>query len=165
MIGSSNFIVAFDSKDNTRCAIFTSICEIQSFITTWSTMSSYCWTCILAFYFFLVLVYQKGKLAARLIPLYNIIAWLGPLCIAVPMLVFGKLGYAPYVTSNWCYIKDDNGDPLTKKPFVILYILLGGNFWQVISYIVVLVLYIRIRWKFVKVRSSIECLPFASCIV
>ena len=155
VIGSSNFIIAFDSKDNKRCAIFTSICEVQSFITTWSTMSSYCWTCILAFYFFLVLVYQKGKLAARLIPLYNIIAWLGPLCIVGPMLVFGKLGYAPYVASNWCYIKDSNGDPLTKKPDVILYILLGGKFWEVISYIVVLALYIRIRWKFVKVSKII----------
>ena len=96
----------------------------------------------------LVLVYQKGKLAARLIPLYNIIAWLGPLCIVGPMLVFGKLGYAPYVASNWCYIKDSNADPLTKKPDVILYILLGG-------YIVLLMLYIRIRWKFVKVNRPI----------
>ena len=94
IIGSTNFIVAFDSKDNTRCAIFTSVCEVQSFITTWSTMSSYCWTCILAFYFFLILVYQKGKFATRLIPLHNVIAWLGPLCIIGPMLVFGKLGYA-----------------------------------------------------------------------
>ena len=115
IFGSTNFIVAFDSKDNTRCAIFTSVCEVQSFITTWSTMSSYCWTCILAFYFFLILVYQKGKFATRLIPLYNIIAWLGPLCIIGPMLVFGKLGYALYVAANWCYIKDSNGGPLTKK--------------------------------------------------
>ena len=34
IIGSSNFIVAFDSKDKTRCAIFTSICEVQRVITT-----------------------------------------------------------------------------------------------------------------------------------
>ena len=154
IIGSSNFIVAFDSKDKTRCAIFTSICEVQSFITTWSTMSSYCWTCILAFYFFLVLVYQKGKLAARLIPLYNIIAWLGPLCIVGPMLVLGKLGYAKYVASNWCYIKDHSLLPLTKKADVILYILFAGKFWEIISYVVVLALYIRIRWKFVKVSKN-----------
>ena len=51
----------------------------------------------------------------RLIPLYNVIAWLGPLCIIGPMLVFGKLGYALYVAANWCYIKDSNGGPLTKK--------------------------------------------------
>lgn len=151
IIGSSNFIAAFDSKDSTKCAIFTDICEIQSFITTWSTMSSYCWTCILAFYFFLVLVYQKGKLAANLIPLYNIIAWLSPLFIVGPMLVFGKLGYAPYVASNWCYIKDVDEAPLTKKPLIIVCILLGGKLWEVISYIVVMVLYIRIRWSFKKV--------------
>ena len=156
IIGSSNFIATFDSKDSTRCVIFTYICEIQSFVTTWSTMSSYCWTCILAFYFFLVLVYQKGKLAARLLPFYNIFAWLAPLCIVGPMLVFGKLGYAPYVASNWCFIRDYSGYPLTEKPFVILYILVGGKLWEVISYIVVLALYIGIRWKFVKVSCRLE---------
>lgn len=154
IIGSSNFIAAFDSNDSAECSVFTSICEIQSFITTWSTMSSYCWTCILAFYFFLVLVYQKGKLAAKLIPLYNIIAWLGPLCIVGPMLVFGKLGYAPYVASNWCYIKDASNEALTKKPLIILYILLGGKLWEILSYIIVLVLYIRIRWSFRKVSKQ-----------
>ena len=154
IIGSSNFIAAFDSNDSAECSVFTSICEIQSFITTWSTMSSYCWTCILAFYFFLVLVYQKGKLAAKLIPLYNIIAWLDPLCIVGPMLVFGKLGYAPYVASNWCYIKDASNEALTKKPLIILYILLGGKLWEILSYIIVLVLYIRIRWSFRKVSKQ-----------
>ena len=42
IMGSVNFLVNFkDQKDN-DCPAFTSICEIQSFITTWSTMSSYC---------------------------------------------------------------------------------------------------------------------------
>ena len=153
IIGSSNFIAAFDTTNSQKCAVFNSICEVQSFITTWSTMSSYCWTCILAFYFFLVLVYQKGKLAARLIPLYNIIAWLSPLLIVGPMLVFGKLGYAPYVASNWCYIKDIGEEPLTKKPMIVVYILLGGKLWEIISYVVVIVLYVRIRWSFKKVRD------------
>lgn len=166
IIGSSNFIAAFNSEDSNTCSTFTSICEIQSFITTWSTMSSYCWTCILAFYFFLVLVYQKGALAARLIPLYNIIAWLGPLCIVGPMLVFGKLGYAPYVASNWCYIKDTAAAPLTKKLPVIVYILLAGKLWEVISYIVVMVLYIRIRWSFKKVSNdSIFLLCHAQSVI
>ena len=38
-----------------------------------------------------------------------------------------------------------------KKPDVILYILLGGKFWEIISYIILLVFYIRIKLKFVKV--------------
>ena len=158
ILGSLNFNAAFDSKDSTRCAVFTSICEIQSFITTWSTMSSYCWTCILAFYYFLYLVYpKKRRLASRLLPLYNVIAWLGPLCIAFPMLVFGKLGYAPFVTSNWCYIKDTKGDPLTMKPVIIVYILLGRDLWQILSYIVVALLYIRIKFAKVGVYSQYCC--------
>ena len=158
IIGSVNFNTAFGSKDFTRCTVFINICEIQSLVTTWSSMSSFCWTTILAFYFFLVMVYRKGKLAERLIPLYNIIAWLAPLCIVGPMLIFGKLGYAPYVTSNWCFIKDYTDKPLTKKPLIILYILLGRKFWEIISYIVVLVFYIRIRWRIRKVSIvMIKC--------
>ena len=157
LLGSVNFNTAFGSKDPARCAIFISICEIQSFITTWSTISSFCWTTILALYFFLVLVFRKGKLAEKLIPLYNIIAWVGPLCIVGPMLVFGKLGYAPYVTSNWCFIKDYSKKPLIEKPLLILYILLGRKLWEVISYIVVLVFYIWIRWNIRKV-----CRPYQS---
>ena len=160
IIGSSNFIVGFDSKDTHKCEIFNNICEIQSFVTTWSTMSSYCWTCILAFYFFLVVVYQKGKLAARLIPLYNVIAWLFPLCIVGPLLVFGKLGYAPYVASNWCYIKDLDDGPLTKKPSIIGFILLGGKFWEIVSYVVVMVLYVRIRWRYKKVSKTLYNFPW-----
>ncbi len=129
IIGSINFLVNFkDQKVDHDCPAFTSICEIQSFITTWSTMSSYCWNSILAFYFFLILVYGNKKLANRLIPLYNIVAWIGPLLIVFPLLVENKLGYAPYVASNWCYIKDmDYKEKISDNVNTIVYILIAGK--------------------------------------
>ena len=152
LLGSVNFL-AYGSL-HTDCALFTTMCEIQSFITIWPAMSSFCWTTILAFYFFLVLVYNKGKLAMKLMPLYNVIAWLGPLLIEFPMLVAGRLGYAHYGASNWCFIKDDSDMPLTKNPQLILIILFACKLWEVVSYIIVVLFYMRVRWSIVKVSYN-----------
>ena len=152
IIGSTNFLVHFNEKDKDACRMFETVCEIQSFVTTWSTMCSYCWTCILAFYFFLLQVYKQAQLAARLIPLYNIIAWLTPLTIVFPLLATEKLGYAPYVASNWCYIRDSNySTKLSEKPLIIALLFLAGKFWEIISYVLVMLLYIAIRISMSKV--------------
>ena len=148
-MGSVNFNVAYDAKNLAKCARFTNVCEIQSFITTWATLSSFCWTTILALHF-LAWSYDRESNSARLLPLYNTLAWLGPLCIAGPMLVFGVLGYAPYVTSNWCFLKDYSDKPLVEKPLLILYILLGRKLWEIISYIAVLVIYFKIVQRVVS---------------
>lgn len=155
IVGSINFLVNFTEYSDLNqkdCSGFTELCEIQSFITTWSTMSSYCWTCILAFYFFLILVFNKSSLALRLIPVYNVVAWITPLLIVFPLLVTSKLGYAPYVASNWCYIRDMQYDSsLSSKVEVIIYILIAGKLWEVICYVFIVILYLWIRISFVKV--------------
>lgn len=153
IVGSVNFLTHFNHTSTAGCKVFTELCEVQSFITTWSTMASYCWTCFLAFYFFLILVFNRPRLAAGLLPLYNVVSWLGPLLIVLPLLLTGKLGYAPYVASNWCYIKDtDYKTKLLKKPTVIVYLFLAGKFWEIISYLVVIVLYLCIKIFLSKVR-------------
>lgn len=156
IMGGVNFLVNFkDEKIDYDCPTFTIICEIQSFITTWSTMSSYCWNCILAFYFFLVVGYGNQKLANRLIPLYNVVAWIGPLLIVFPLLIVNKLGYAPYVASNWCYIKDmDYSKTISSKIDTIVYILIAGKFWEIICYVIILVLYI---WIKISVNKASYC--------
>ena len=160
IIGSVNFLTHFNHKDVKGCKVFHELCEVQSFITTWSTMCSYCWTCFLAFYFFLVLVFHKNKLAASLLPLYNVVAWVGPLLIVLPLLGTGKLGYAPYVASNWCYIKniDTTADTqkhlsLAQNPTMIVLLFAGGKFWEILSYIFVIVLYLWIRFYLSRVRT------------
>ena len=117
-------------------------------------MSSYCWNSILAFYFFLVLVYGNKKLANRLIPLYNIVAWIAPLLIVFPLLIENKLGYAPYVASNWCYIKDmDYSKKISEKVDTIVYIFIAGKLWEIMCYVFILVLYVWIKISINKVRS------------
>ncbi len=154
--GSVNFITHFKDTVRTECKVFTYICEIQSFVTTWSSMASYSWTCILAFYFFMILVFHKPQLASKLLPLYNVLSWFCPLLIAFPLLVMGKLGYAPYVTSNWCYIRDTHfyKHQLLQKPDIVALLLVGGRFWEMLSYIIVVALYLCIRIFLSKVSKT-----------
>ena len=158
IVGSTNYLVHFNDTNQKSCGVFEIICEIQSFVSTWSSMCSYCWTCILAFYFLLVLVYNKASLAGRLIPLYNIIAWLSPLTIVIPLLATGKLGYAPYAASTWCFIKDStyssNVTKLPDKHLTVVLVLLAGQLWQMITYLLVLTVYMVIRGSISKV-----CIP------
>lgn len=158
IIGGANFLHHFNVKTPADCRIFHTVCEIQSFVTTWSTMCSYLWTSILAFYFFLVLVFNKVTLAGRLIPLYNVIAWAGPLTIMIPLLATNSLGYAPFVASNWCYIKDNrySSQNLRKNVKVILLILVGGKLWEVMTYVWISVLYVLIRIKVSRVSHSVS---------
>lgn len=150
IIGSANFLIHFNHTSSSICETFKNICVIQSFVTTWSTMCSYCWTCILAFYFFLILVFNKSKLAAKYVPLYNIFAWTGPLLIVIPLLLTGNLGFTPYVASNWCYIKDA-GYSLSHDPRAISLLFIGGKLWEILSYVIVIVLYVWIKCFLSKV--------------
>lgn len=165
IIGSVNFLTHFNhsARSSDSCEVFTDICEVQSFITTWSTMCSYSWTCTLAFYFFLTLVFDRASLAARLIPLYNVICWLGPLSVVFPLLATGNLGYAPYVASNWCYIKDTdfNKEHLLEKPKVIGFLFLGGKFWEILSYLFVVVLYVWMKIYLAKVHAGVQACKHA----
>lgn len=158
LLGSVNFL-AYKSLYN-DCGLFATLCEVQSFITIWPNMCSYYWTTILAFYFFLVIVYNKGQLAAKLIPLYNVIGWVGPLLVEFPLLITSKLGYTHYGTSNWCFIKMDKVGPLTENPKLILIMFFACKFWEISSYIAVFLLYTGIRRSITKVWSTLNYVKY-----
>ena len=157
ILGGVNYIQHFGDTDRHRCARFHSLCEIQSFVTTWSTMCSYWWTSILAFYFFLVLVFHRSALAGKLLPLYNLLAWLTPLFIVLPLLWTDNLGYAPYVASNWCYIKDTQytKQRLAKDTKVIVFLFVAGKLWEILTYVWIMVLYAVICLKVSQV--GVDC--------
>ena len=139
ILGAVNFTVHFNGKDEHGCSVFEMLCAIQSFITAWPLHACYILTSALAFHFYLHFR-NRAALAARLIPVYVVIAWAGPLLILFPLLCLGKLGYSPYAASNWCYVKDeDYSEPVSHE--TIIFILLAGWLQENISFVVVLVLY------------------------
>ena len=108
-IGSIN-LLAYTYNDHIakpnweHCSIYKTVCEIDSFVVTCATMSSYIWTIILSFYFYFSIAHNRS-VTKKLMPLYHIIAWGGPILIAFPLLCTEKLVYAPFVTGVWCYME------------------------------------------------------------
>ena len=152
LAGSASYVLYYGATENTeRCRHFNTACQIQSFVTTTSSLCSFAWTLFLAVYLYLVIVRAKMTLANRVIPLFHVLAWGTPLLITLPLLIAGKLGYSPYAASNWCFIKDylPHNDPryicghLNFE--VTLLVLVGGKAWEVLTYVLVIVLYAAMK--------------------
>ena len=158
VLGSSNYLVHFElnsDEPGTRhgCPAFITICEIQSYLTTWSSLSSFVWTSALAFYFYLILVKGRPFLAARLIPWFHMVAWGFPIAICLPLLLTGHLGFAPYAASTWCFIYDKQNPTGHLNNEEIGIILVAGKLWEILTYVVVIILYTAIKchvWKEVR---------------
>ena len=94
------------SESSEICWIFQDLCEIQAFASIWCGMSSCIWNAVLAVHFLLATVLHRSRWTDRLMPLYNVVAWILPCMILLPLLITGKLGYTlTYQTS--CYIADN----------------------------------------------------------
>lgn len=134
------------------CDAFISVCKVQSFITTTSSMCSFFWTVILAAYFHTVIVNKQTVFNKYLFAFSNLIAWGVPLVITIPLLVKGKLGFSPFATSNWCFIKDSEfTQQSNSKTIVTILFFIAGKFWEILSYIIVTVLYISIAFSIHRV--------------
>ena len=97
ILGASLFI-GYDhlvQKSEKECYIFDTICQIQGFLSIWSIISDFIWTSILALHLSLVTAFSNFTWTTKLLPLYNIIAWVLPLTVALPLLVLGQIGYTP----------------------------------------------------------------------
>ena len=86
-----------DLLSDKDCHNFDTICQIQAFVGLWMLGSSFTWTSVLALHFFLLMVSTHSTWHHKLMPLYNIVAWLVPLAYTLSMLLLGKLGYAPFI--------------------------------------------------------------------
>lgn len=141
LVGSLNYAINYSNTHARGCVIFTYFCQIQSFITTSSSLSSFLWTSSLAIYLYLALVHNKVVFVQKLFPFFHIINWAAPIVISFPLLVTGHLGYSYYAVSTWCYIGFVKDFPGEEK----LLVWVAGKFWEVVSYFVVMVLYFLIK--------------------
>ena len=116
LVGSVNILEFSGESHAGRCEVYSTVCQIESYVVTWSSMTSYLWASILAFYFYFSIVYDKPVLALQLMPLYHVIAWGVPILIVLPLLCVGKLAYAPYVSGVWCYMNVPS--EFYKRPFL-----------------------------------------------
>ncbi len=146
IVGSVNYILHFNNPDDTyECVNFQQVCKLQSYVTTWSSMSSFAWTSFLAVYLYLTIVHGRIILANRLIPLVHVIAWVCPFLITYPLLVDGRLGQSRIAASTWCFIEDHNYQEGKFSSDTIVVTFLAGKLWEVLTYVVVCILYLVIK--------------------
>lgn len=145
--GSANFLVHFNGTNG--CDVFEVTCEVQSAITSWSSLCSFAWTFILAAHFYLLIVRGRARLSFRLLPLYHALAWGLPLLVIIPIAASRKLGYAPYAASNWCYVRDTS----TSHPsgITLFIFFMAGKLWEIAAYVVVPILYVIITVHLTRV--------------
>ncbi|XP_064385388.1 G-protein coupled receptor 157-like [Halichondria panicea] len=153
IIGSANFVIHNGKPPgSSSCVQFNMVCKIQSFITSWSSLSSFLWTAALALYLYCTIARNRVVLASKLIPYFHVICWGAPILICLPLLISEKLGHSPYAAATWCYIAQPPSqydDGLAKD--TVLWLFLGGKFWEILSYFLVVGLYIAIK---VQVRKQ-----------
>ena len=91
----------------------------------------------------MVIVYNRKPLASQLLPLYHIIAWIGPLFVIIPLTVLDKLGYARYAASNWCFVAGNTSNiaSLQNGTETTVFIFVAGKLWEILTYIGVIVIY------------------------
>lgn len=96
-------------------------------------------------YLYLSLVHNKVALARRLLPIFHVISWGLPLVIVVPVLSTRHLGYSYYAASTWCYIKAPNNATNDQKTIEMVLVLVAGKFWEISTYLFVIVFYVLIK--------------------
>ena len=151
LTGSVNILVHHNVSNEHNCEVFRMICEIESFIVTCATMSSYLWTLILAVYFYLAISHNSTQVATRLMPAYHVVGWGLPVLVALPLLCTGKLAYAPFVSGIWCYLEVvkifHTMLPFSEKD---TFIAVAVQIPEIIFYIAILILFIATRIRIYK---------------
>ena len=158
-IAAINFLQHYRTSeqkgDKRNCETFETVCEAQSFITTTSSLCSFLWTIFLAVYFHVVIVNKQSLLfGKKTFALINLISWGVPLVITIPLLCTKHLGFTPFSTANWCFIRDSQKHSIKKDLFIIL-VLVAGKFWEILSYVLVTILYISISISIYRVSTYI----------
>ena len=160
LIAAINFLEHYrtleDPKSGKNCETFSTVCEVQSFITTTSSLCSFLWTLFLAVYFHVVIVNKQAMvLGKKMFALINLISWGIPLIITIPLLCTRRLGFTPFSTANWCFIKESQSQiqPISQDLFIFL-VLVVGKFWEILSYVVVTILYISISISIYRVSYN-----------
>ena len=155
LLGNVNFIYykrRLVEDEIGACYVFDTVCQIQAYITSWSSLSSFAWTAILAAYLYSVLVRGDCRTPSKHFPLYHVFSWGAPMTVMLPLLCTGKLGYSLFAAGGWCFI--NSGDVSESGVVtndlsleVIALILVGGKAVEVLTYIIVIVFYSSIQWN------------------
>jgi len=112
-------------------------CKWQSYITTTSSIASFFWTTVLAFYLYMTIVHKMYTFVRRLLPVIHIISWGVPLVLCSVALRLEWLGPSPDDTAvSWCFVAHNKPKWGHHGGQLLL-----GKGWEVVSYMLVVIFY------------------------
>lgn len=97
---SFQFYIGFDNFA-TKCFEPQFACALSATMSQYFEMASYCWTTVIAFNIYKVLVAKQGEHVERFEMSYHLFSWGFPLFLLLIVASTGSLGDA----GNWCWIK------------------------------------------------------------
>lgn len=114
-------------------------CKFQSFVSTTGIMWSFFWTTSLAIFLYFALVKKRHDIAEKLMVPFHVLNWSMPLVFTVMAYVNHQLGYSDGAgTGGWCWIRVTHNKP---KSETVLWMLITGKLWEILSYVINSVLY------------------------
>ncbi|XP_062566879.1 G-protein coupled receptor 157-like [Saccostrea cucullata] len=143
IIGTVHFLL-LDSQHRNKTD---TLCEVQSFITTFSSLSSFAWTSIIAVHLYLLIRTQRDFRRKRFLKImYHFSGWAIPAIICIPVLAEDKLGRdhngKKAGTGLWCWIKIDDAEIHTQE---IVLMLMTGKFWELLTYVLSFSIYMMLK--------------------
>ena len=135
IVAGINFIT--NKKETSRCDIFETIYKTQCFVTIWFSVSGNIWTSILMVHSGLLLLGYSGVfLAQKFMPIYNVIAWICPLTIALPLLVTENLECRP----------------LRYHPTAVsvVSLVVAGPLWVLVTFAIIVIFFIIIQLQLAR---------------
>lgn len=125
-------------------------CKSQSFVTTASSVASFFWTTVLAFYLYMTIVHKMYKFVRRLMPLIHVISWGVPLVLCSVALARDWLGPSLDDTSvSWCFVAHQKQGRVHREIQLLL-----GKGWEVVAYILVIIFY-SLTKIFIEIEVSV----------
>ncbi|XP_076085479.1 G-protein coupled receptor 157-like [Mytilus galloprovincialis] len=136
--------VQFYYLDSKQSLSSNAVCVGQSFITTSFSISSFLWILSIAMYLFRCVWIQEDPLLTRkTMKLIHVIVWGIPGVITLTAYLYDKLGNGTYsINGVWCWLKV----PVDTK-WGLFWMLVTGKGWEVITYVVIAILYIMMKIK------------------
>uniref|UniRef100_K1RDQ1 G-protein coupled receptors family 2 profile 2 domain-containing protein n=2 Tax=Magallana TaxID=2171616 RepID=K1RDQ1_MAGGI len=141
----TEYLTSRHQMQNT-CITTNAVCEVQSFVTTFSSLSSFFWTSIIMVHIMMTLITQREWSNLRNRVIYHCVSWGVPLGITFLALSYDVLGEDFFTnTGPWCWIKG-----CLHQPKVFLWMTLTGKGWEILTYFLTMTFYIIMKiymWK------------------
>ena len=119
---SVQFYIGFDNFA-TKCFEPEFACALSASMSQYFEMASFCWTTVIAFNIYQVLVAKHGERVEHYEMYYHLICWGFPLFLLIIVASTGSLGDA----GNWCWIKKERPIERLLGYYIPLLIMMGIN--------------------------------------